>query len=250
MKKSREKDHSAFADILHTIFFWLSMFIITPLFGTPGTLFGAVDFSGDLSLLCGRYWSRAVCFFNRVKVEARGLENVLHDRPQIFVSNHQGYFDIFALMGYLPVQVRWFSKRVLFWIPFMGWTMSAARFISIDRSDKKAAFKALMEAVQVVKKGRSVIIFPEGTRTPDGEIREFKKGSLILAQRSSAPIVPVSISGSFDVIKKNSFVFRPGKIVVTIGKPIETTNLDKKEKEHLMEKVREEIVRNFERYLE
>jgi len=247
MTKPTPRTPVTFLDILHTVLFWIGMFIITPLFGTPGTFFGFVDFSGDISLLCGRYWSRAVCFFNRVEVDIRGLENVFQDRPQIFVSNHQGYFDIFALMGYLPVQIRWFSKRVLFWIPFMGWTMAAARFISIDRADKKAAFKALMEAVQVVKKGKSVIIFPEGTRTPDGEIKEFKKGSLILALRSGAPIVPVSITGSFEVIRKNSFILHPGKITVVIDKPIETANLGKAEQENLLEKVRNRIMKNMDR---
>lgn len=246
MEKSNQKKRFTLADVVHTVFFWISMFIITPLFGTPGTLFGAIDFSGDLSLLCGRYWSRAVCFLNGVIVDVRGRENVLLDSAQVFVSNHQGYFDIFALMGYLPVQIRWFSKRILFWIPFMGWTMSAARFISIDRADIKASYKALMEAVAKVKKGKSVIIFPEGTRTPDGEVKEFKKGSLLLAQRSGAPIVPVSINGSFDVIRKNSGIFRPGRIIVTIGKPIETTNLSKEEQAGLLERVRDQIIRNME----
>lgn len=245
MEESNPKEDVSVADILSTIGFWVIIFLVTPLFGTPGTLLGLLDFSGDLSLLCGRYWSRTVCFLNRVQVEVRGAENVLQDRSQVFVSNHQGYFDIFSLMGYLPTQIRWFSKRILFWIPFMGWTMSAARFISIDRADRKASYKALMEAVARVKQGKSVTIFPEGTRSPDGEVKEFKKGSLVLAQRSGAPIVPVSISGSFGVIRKNSFIFRPGKIVVTIDKPIETANLSKEEQEGLLEKVRERIIRNM-----
>jgi len=219
--------------------------VITILFGTPGTLFGLLDPSGDLSLLCGRYWSRLTCFLNGIKVEVHGEENVLRDRAQVFVSNHQGYFDIFALMGYLPVQIRWFSKRVLFWIPFMGWTMSAARFISIDRSDRKSAHKALMEAITRVRQGKSVVIFPEGTRSPDGRVQAFKKGSLVLAQRSGAPIVPVSISGSFRVIRKNSFILRPGTIVVTIDKPIETASLGKEEQRDLLENVRERIIKNM-----
>ncbi len=243
--KPSQKERVTFSDMLSTLFFWISIFIVTPIWGTPGTLFGAIDFSGDLSHLCGRYWSKMVCFLNRARVEVRGEENILRDRAQIFVSNHQGYFDIWTLMGYLPVQIRWFSKRVLFWIPFMGWTMAAARYVSIDRDDKKSAYKAFMEAMRLIKKGKSVVIFPEGTRSPDGEVKEFKKGSLLLALRSGAPIVPVSISGSFGIIRKNSFVIRPGKIVVTIDKPIETHNLSKEEQKRLMERVREKIIRNM-----
>ncbi len=245
MEETNQKERITFSDVFHTIFFWVSTFIVTPIFGTPGTLFGLIDFSGDLSHLCGRWWSRTVCNLNGVKVEIRGGENVLRDSAQIFASNHQGYFDIFSLMGYLPVQIRWVSKRILFHIPFMGWTMSAARYVSVKREDRREAYKALMTTIGVIKKGKSVVIFPEGTRSPDGKVAEFKKGSLILAQRTGAPIVPVSITGSIRVIKKNSFIIRSGKIVVTIDKPIETKNLTKENQKVILQELRDTIIRNM-----
>ena len=136
------------------------------------------------------------------------MENILNNRPQIFISNHQGYYDIFALSGYLPVQIRWVSKSSLFLIPFMGWAMKAAGYISVKRNNRKQAYQAFLNTLETIKTGNSIVIFPEGTRSADGEIGSFKKGSQLLAQRAEVPMVPVTIIGTRNIIRKGSMIIR------------------------------------------
>jgi 1-acyl-sn-glycerol-3-phosphate acyltransferase len=169
------------------------------------------------------------------------LENILSDRPQIFVSNHQGYFDIFALSGYLPVQIRWIAKSSLFKIPFLGWAMMAAGYIPVERDNRKKAYEAFNKTLEKIKEGCSIIIFPEGTRSEDGEIGPFKKGSNLIASRTKSPMVPVTIIGSGDIIKKGSARINPGSIRVIISPPVEPST-DKKRNEEVLQSIRETIV--------
>ena len=204
---------------------------------------GIFDRTGNLSHRVSRLWCRLLCQLNGVKVEINGLENILSDRPQIFVSNHQGYFDIFALSGYLPVQIRWIAKSSLFKIPFLGWAMMAAGYIPVERDNRKKAYEAFNKTLEKIKEGCSIIIFPEGTRSEDGEIGPFKKGSNLIASRTKSPMVPVTIIGSGDIIKKGSARINPGSIQVVISPPVEPS-ADKKRNEEVLQSIRETIVNN------
>ena len=168
---------------------------------------------------------------------------MLTDQPQIFVSNHQGYFDIFALSGYLPVQIRWVAKSSLFKIPFMGWAMKAAGYIQVTRSDRKKSYQAFIETVEKVKEGCSIIIFPEGTRSEDGTLGPFKKGSNLIANRSNSPMVPVTITGSSDIITKGSFLINPGPVEIILS-PAVTTHLQKKDGGEVLNSIRNTILEN------
>jgi 1-acyl-sn-glycerol-3-phosphate acyltransferase len=202
---------------------------------------GIFDRTGNLSHRVSRLWCRLLCQLNGVKVEINGLENILSDRPQIFVSNHQGYFDIFALSGYLPVQIRWIAKSSLFKIPFLGWAMMAAGYIPVERDNRKKAYEAFNKTLEKIKEGCSIIIFPEGTRSEDGEIGPFKKGSNLIASRTKSPMVPITIIGSGDIIKKGSARINPGSIQVVISPPVEPS-ADKKRNEEVLQSIRETIV--------
>ena len=202
---------------------------------------GIFDRTGNLSHRVSRLWCRLLCQLNGVKVEINGLENILSDRPQIFVSNHQGYFDIFALSGYLPVQIRWIAKSSLFKIPFLGWAMMAAGYIPVERDNRKKAYEAFNKTLEKIKEGCSIIIFPEGTRSEDGEIGPFKKGSNLIASRTKSPMVPITIIGSGDIIKKGSARINPGSIQVVISPPVEPS-ADKKRNEEVLQSFRETIV--------
>ncbi len=192
------------------------------------------DRTGDTAHKIARLWCRLLCEWNGIRVDISGLDNILHDRPQIFVANHQSYFDIFALSGYLPVQLRWVAKSSLFRIPFIGWSMKAAGYVNVNREDRKKAYQAFLETIEKIKSGYSVVVFPEGTRSEDETVGPFKKGSHLLAVRSHVPMVPVTIVGSGKIIRKGSAIIRPGPVRLVISPPLTLgTSSDKKGEEAL-----------------
>ena len=202
---------------------------------------------GNYAHFVGRFWARSIVFVSRVKVSVQGLEHIDPSAAYVFMANHQSMFDIPALLGYLPVQFRWLAKMELFQIPVFGYSMARVGYISIDRSNRKAAYKSLQEAAQKIAQGVSVVVFPEGTRSIDGQIKPFKGGGFYLAIRSGRPIVPVVIFGSHDIMPKRRFRISPGRIVISINPPIETMPYNNKTKELLMESVRSTMKRDLEK---
>ena len=173
------------------------------------------------------------------------MENVIRDGPQIFASNHQSICDILVLAGYLPVQFRWIAKKELFRIPFMGWHMSRGGYISIDRSSLTQSARSVRAAAAQIKGGKSVVIFPEGTRSADGRLQPFKRGAFSLAIQAGVPVIPITIKGSHQVVRKGSLRIRPGRIRVVIDKPIPTKDYTIRDKALLAEKVRSVILKNL-----
>lgn len=231
--------------MFRSIVFWITTVIITILVGSVVVLFSIFDRKGNFTHFCAGIWGRAVCRLNGVKVQVDGLENIHRNRTYILVSNHQGFFDTFSLVGYLPIRFVLMAKESLFRIPFLGWGMKLSGYISVDRTNRKKSYHSFMNMIEKVKDGYTAIIFPEGRRTLDGNIGEFKKGSLLIATRTGTPIIPVTISGSYEVMKIGEKCIRPGLIRIKIDKPIETSNLSKTERENLIIKVREIIVANY-----
>lgn len=202
-------------------------------------------FDRDGSLIhrwCAVPWARAILFVAGVKLEVSGIENIRKDIPCIYMSNHQSYFDIFALLAGLPVHFKFILKKELMKIPILGITMKRAGYISIDRQDNKKAILSMNIAVERMKKGSSVLIFPEGTRSKDGVVREFKKGGFHLALKSGCDIVPVAIIKSRDIVLKGSLKVNKGVIYFKIGKGIPVTDYSKKDMTLLMAKVREAVI--------
>lgn len=191
------------------------------------------------------FWSKVALLACGVRVKVEGLEHVPGKGPYVFMSNHQGSYDIFALTAYLPFQFKWLAKKEIFSIPLLGWAMTAAGYISIDREGTRKTVEAMNKAARKIHDGMSVVIFPEGSRSPDGTIQPFKKGGFSLAVKSKVPIVPVALSGSREIMPRGRFVANSGKIRIRVDTPIETENCSVKDREGLMEKVREAISRNF-----
>jgi 1-acyl-sn-glycerol-3-phosphate acyltransferase len=136
-------------------------------------------------------------------------------------------------------------KKELFSIPYLGWTMAAVGYISIDRGGSRDTVEAMNEAAQKIRDGMSVTIFPEGSRSPDGSIQPFKKGGFTLAIKSKVPIVPIAIDGSRDIMPKDKFTVTSGEIQMLMDRPIETESYSLKDREVLMKRVRETICKNF-----
>lgn len=167
----------------------------------------------------GLIWSRLFCLISLVRIEVRGREKLDRSTSYVFVANHQGAYDIFLIYGYLGHKFKWMMKSSLRRIPFVGAACAAAGFIFVDRSGKGLR-ETLAAAEKILTGGMSLVVFPEGSRTPDGKIHRFKKGAYQIADDLSLPVVPLTIDGSYQVLSKNSKLIRPGKIVLTVHDPI------------------------------
>lgn len=167
-----------------------------------------------------KLWARLWCRIMFVTVTLDGRENIDTRTSYVFVANHQGAYDIFAIYGYLPHGFLWMMKKSLFNIPFVGWACHAAGHIKVDRSSAKQVKHTMDVAKSRLKDGTSIVVFPEGSRTWDGRMRPFKRGAFKLAADFQLPIVPITIDGAFDVMPRSGYSINPGTIRLTIHKPI------------------------------
>lgn len=166
-------------------------------------------------------WSRIVCFLAGVKVEVRGRENIDKETSYIFVSNHQGAFDIWAIYGYLNHNFKWLMKKSLEKIAFVGYACRRSGHVFVDSNSIQSIRNTIETARHRLKDGMSLVIFPEGTRTKTGRIGDFKRGAFMLAGEFRLPVVPLSIQGAYEIMPKDSYFPRTGKIILTIHRPIE-----------------------------
>ncbi|HOS38151.1 MAG TPA: lysophospholipid acyltransferase family protein [Spirochaetota bacterium] len=190
--------------------------------------------SGRVAHFCMRWWSKTTLWFCRVKVDVDGLEHVSRDRVQIFASNHASHFDIFVLSAVLPVKFGWVSKKILFFVPFLGWHMKLQGYVSIDRGNRASAIKSLDEAAEKIKGGNRIAIFPEGTRTRSGELQPFKKGLFHLCVKTGVPIVPIFINGTYGILRPESLAVHPATVYVKIGSELPTAGYSPERIEDLM----------------
>lgn len=190
-----------------------------------------------------RQWAHDVLDSARVEVEVVGLENI-PEGASVLVANHESWFDVFALVAHLPVDYRFVGKVELTRIPLFGRAWQAAGHIPIDRRDRQKAMESLERAGELIRRdGAVVVMFPEGTRSPDGRLLPFKKGAFVLAAQTEVPIIPVAITGSRAVMAKGSFWIRPGKVQVRIGPPIPTEGRGAEDRDALLGEARAEIER-------
>lgn len=190
-------------------------------------------------------WANILLLISNTKVEVSGIENILYGKPQIFMANHQSDFDVLIILAHIPVQFRWIAKKELFHIPVFGAAMKAAGYIAIDRHNHETAIQNLEEAASCIREGKSVMSFPEGSRSRDGEIKPFKKGIFHLAIKSGVSIVPVSIIGSGEIMPKRSLKVTPGKVKLIIDKPIDMKGYTLGKNDELIERVRKVIIQNY-----
>jgi 1-acyl-sn-glycerol-3-phosphate acyltransferase len=210
-------------------------------------IFGLISPGENKIHRIARIWAKILLLLSSTRVEVIGSENVLIGKPQIFMSNHQSDFDIFVILGFVPGQFRWIAKKELFKIPIFGSAMRNAGYIEIDRQNHEKAMKSLDIAAQKIREGKSVMTFPEGTRSKDGLIKPFKQGMFHLAIKAGVPIVPVTIIGAGAIMPSRSLRINPGKVTVVIDKPIDVTGYTVENRAQLIERVRNGIVNNYSR---
>lgn len=209
---------------LYLIYQWLiaiPIFVIATLFTAiitfTGAILGNIDFWGYWP---PRLWSRFVCHLFLMKVTVSGRENISKGQSYVFVANHQGAFDIWAIYGYLNHNFKWLMKRELEKIFLVGPACKKVGHIMVDDSSVSGIRETIKESEQTLKNGMSLVIFPEGSRSWDGNMIDFKRGAFMLAAEFKLPVVPLTIDGSFKALPRFSYNMTPSHIHLTIHKPI------------------------------
>ena len=190
---------------------------------------------------CAVPWAKTILWVSGVKVKVRGLENIDTGKPGIYLSNHQSYFDIFILLACLPVDFKFLLKQELMKIPLLGWAMKGAEYIAIDREDPRKALQSMNEAARRIKEGASVLIFPEGTRSVDGQLQPYKKGGFRLALKAGCDLVPIGIIGSCRIVSKGSLTVKRGNVSMNIGEPVFAGEYSKKDMDQMMARLWENM---------
>jgi 1-acyl-sn-glycerol-3-phosphate acyltransferase len=226
---------------MRTAFSFLYLIVSTILLSSVALIVSFFDRDRRGMHAVSRFWASAYLKVLGVRVSVRGIENI-PPPPFIFMCNHQSALDIYTLIVGLPLTYRWLAKRELFHIPFIGWAMTRAGYVSIDRENPREALKAIDEAGRRIREGMVLLIFPEGTRSEDGRLLPFKQGVFNLAQRARVPIVPVGIWGTSRLQPKGSFIPKQkGIVYIDIGESVEVGGKGSAEKARIMNEVRGRI---------
>ncbi len=220
----------AFFISLHCIFIAVLTILVSP-----------VDKNGKITHLLSKLFGNGILFIAGVKVKTKGAEALDKNKAYIFVSNHQSYFDIPVLMHSIPNNVRFIYRENLTKIPILGWGMYLGQYIPISRENVREAMKSLKIAAVKIARGISVVIFPEGTRSVDSSVGEFKRGMFVLADEAKVELVPTAINGSFSVMPRDKFRIRGGDVSVKFGTPVAYSG-----EKGLLEEIRKQIIQLLE----
>jgi len=188
-----------------------------------------------------RLWSWLILKAVGVRITVSSHPAIDPSRPGIYVANHQSQLDIPALVLAMPIDFRVVAKRELAFIPVFGWALWLAGFVLVDRRDRDSAIRSLDRAARRVRAGTSIVVFAEGTRSPDGRLQAFKKGGFVLALQAGVPIVPVSIRGGHALLPKGSLKVRRGTMEIVFGEPVETSAYTLETKDSLIDLVRRRV---------
>jgi 1-acyl-sn-glycerol-3-phosphate acyltransferase len=229
------------ATLLHSILHFFLLVLLSVLGALLSLMSAPFDRSGDTVVRLARIWSRMLLWTAGVPLRVKMHAPLDPRQPYVFMANHLSTVDIWALFVALPVKIRFIAKKQLGRIPLFGWAMAVGRFIFIDRQNPLAARRSIDQAAERIRSGSSVAIFPEGTRSRDGNLGPFKKGGFHLALRAGVPIVPVGIRGALQVMPRGSLILRRGPVTIEIGEPIPVAGLSALDRDSLLERVRNEV---------
>jgi 1-acyl-sn-glycerol-3-phosphate acyltransferase len=212
-------------------------------FGLVSLVVSLFERSGHRQIVVARVWARFLLWGSGVKVKVEGLEKIAPNGSYVFVSNHLSYMDTPVVLANIPVQFRFLAKSGLFKIPLLGTHLASAGHISVPRDDARAAVKTMTAASQVIReRGISLLIFPEGGRSPDGELAAFKEGAAYIAIRAGVPLVPISLQGTREVLPFGSGQVRSGWVTMRIGEPIPTDQAQLRDRGRVTAELRDRIV--------
>ena len=231
--------------MLRTIWFLIILFIFTLFWGLTAIiagLLGVPNRPGGIYDHCTSDWSATLLRAAGAPVRTSGRERI-PPGGVVFASNHQSWFDIFALAVTIPGQMRFVSKLELSRIPVLGRAMRSAGHIFVNRQVRGQAIEAYEDASRAIRAGLSAVVFPEGTRSGTGDLQPFKKGAFVLAIAAQAPVVPVYCAGTYALLPKGTMRLTPHPIAVMFGEPISTVGMTYEDRERLMDECRRVVER-------
>ena len=209
---------------VYQIFVMIPVLLVATIVAATLTILGSlVGAQRVMGYWPGHLWARLFCAMSLVRVRVRGRENIDRRTSYVFVANHQGAYDIFAIYGYLRHNFRWMMKKSLEKIPFVGFSCKISGHIFVDNSTPSATAHTMAAAEKQLSGGMSVVVFPEGSRSRDGKMHGFRRGAFKLATEFSLPVVPITIDGAYRVMRRGSVLPHWGTINLTIHEPIEVS---------------------------
>lgn len=229
---------------MRTVWLVINLVVWTVILGSLGLILAIFEWRGKILGKFARIWSKLLLWAAGIKYTVRGYENLDAKQNYVFAGNHESAFDIPLAFAGIKHHLVSISKIELKWIPIMGWAMQAAQHIFVDRKNHTKALESLDKAALSLEKNpRSILLFPEGTRSKDGKIHPFKKGGLLLGIKAQLPIVPMALCGTGSVAIKGEWKLKANKIELRFGKPIKTEGMDYKDRNELTDLVYQEVVR-------
>ncbi len=226
-------------------FYLISVVLNTMILGTVIIIVSMFDRTGNFVHYIGKFWSLMNLFLSGTRVKLKHKEKIEKGRTYIVMSNHQSLFDVWALIGKIPLQLRWIVKLEIRKIPIFGYALERMGHVYVDRKNRSAASNRLDEAARKIKGGTSVIIFPEGTRSKDGKLLRLRRGGAIIALKSGISILPVTVNGSRFALPKGTLDLMPGKIEIIVGDAIDPNKFDADQPDALIEAAKSAIEKNL-----
>jgi 1-acyl-sn-glycerol-3-phosphate acyltransferase len=217
------------------------MTVTTVLCGSVSLLISLVDKRGRAQHRIARVWARLLIFFAGCSLAVRGQENLQSSPVAVYASNHTSYMDTPVVFAALPFQFRILAKKELWPIAFIGWYLDRSGQIPIDTQNPRATLSSLSAGVKALRSGMPLFVFPEGGRTPDGELQTFLSGAAYLAIRAQVPLVPIALTGVFDLLPMHTRHLHPGLLTLTAGEPIDTTGMTVRQTDELTERLKSAI---------
>lgn len=226
----------------YQLFVMLVFLLLVICWGIGSGLVGLFDKDGNRTHKCLTYWARTNLTLVGLKVRIDGLERLDPKGTYIFMANHASFLDILLAFACIPHNFRIIAKVETFSIPIMGWVLKRSHQIPMHRVNPRKGLASLHQAAGLLKKGISIFVFPEGTRTFDGEIKEFKAPLFILPIRARVPVVPVLIEGTFNALRRGSFFLKPAPLKITFHDPIPVGSFKDRDRWIYAKKVQEVLM--------
>jgi 1-acyl-sn-glycerol-3-phosphate acyltransferase len=216
-------------------------FLATGFFGTLALLASLVAKTGRTQHRIARVWARVCVYVSGARLTIRNEEHLGQYPVAVYAANHTSYMDTPVIFAALPFQFRILAKKELWTMPFIGWYLNRSGQIPVDSGNSRATISSLGAGVKALRAGMPLFVFPEGSRTPDGDLQTFMSGAAFLAIRAQVPLVPVALTGAYDLLPIHTRHFYPGQLVMTVGKPIETHGMTLRQADELTDRLRRMI---------
>ena len=231
---------------------WFTYLLLAPLivlatafFGCISLLCGLWDTDGHQQHAVARLWARVLLRLALSPVTVEHPERLRGLGTAVFASNHLSYYDTPVLFAKLPFQFRILAKASLWKLPFIGWYLQRSGQVSIDQSSARAGVASLGRGVKALEAGTPLVIFPEGGRTEDGQLRPMVAGAAWMAIKAQVPLVPLTLIGTYELLPIHVYALRPRPLKLVIGQPIPTTDLTTRDAERLTQELRDAIYRTY-----